>query len=84
VGGQGSQRVVWLFRTVLGRTPRPEEVERVLGFVASGTGLSAAKEELPAPAPGDGRSVAVEDTAEARWADVCQMLFASVEHRLIR
>jgi hypothetical protein len=59
---------------VLGRTPRAHEVERVLGFVGGQTGAG----ELV------GRARGASDATEERWADVCQMLFASVEHRLIR
>ena len=68
-------RVTWLFRTVLGRTPRAHEVERVLGFVDAQTGESG---------QGGGSDATVGQGVEERWADFCQMLFASVEHRLIR
>jgi hypothetical protein len=77
-GGQGTQRVVWIFRTVLGRSPKDGEVERVLEFVGAGT-RTPVVEEGSGMKPGTN-----EDPGEARWADVCQMLFASVENRLIR
>jgi hypothetical protein len=84
LGGQGTQRVVWIFRTVLGRSPLPVEVERVLDFVGARGEPVVAKAELPAADKPAGQRPPDEDSAEARWADVCQMLFASVEHRLIR
>ncbi len=73
--GGSAGRVTWLFRTVLGRTPRAHEVERVLGFVDAQTGGSG---------QGGGSDATVGQGVEERWADFCQMLFASVEHRLIR
>jgi hypothetical protein len=77
VGAAG--RVTWLFRTVLGRTPRAHEVERVLGFVGGQTGAGGLVGRA------EGASDATEGQGvEERWADFCQMLFASVEHRLIR
>ncbi len=84
LGGQGTQRVVWIFRTVLGRSPRPEEVERVLEFVGARGEPVVAKAELPVTDKRGDQRPPDEDSAEARWADVCQMLFASVEHRLVR
>lgn len=58
--GAGGERIAWIFRTVLGRSPRAEEVERVRAFTGADGG------------------------GGERWADVCQMLFASAEHRLLR
>ncbi len=70
-GGEGAERVVWIFRSILGRTPRPEEIGRVLAYV----------DELSERGGGEGGA---QDGVQPRWADVCQMLFASVEHRLVR
>jgi hypothetical protein len=72
-------RVRWLFRTVLGRTPSIQEVGRVLGFVGARSDAGGGA------AGGEGASGAgARQGEEERWGDFCQMLFASVEHRLIR
>lgn len=60
--GEGERRIAWIFRTILGRSPLGEEVERVRAFTGAADGAGSGE----------------------RWGDVCQMLFASAEHRLLR
>ena len=74
-----ADRVVWLFRTVLGRTPRADEVGRVLRFIGA-----ASDPRGDGDGPVNSAHAVEAANPEDRWADFCQMLFASVEHRLIR